>query len=80
MVPLILTDDQKHCQLHISSALLHNAQMFDRVITGLKHVVFNMTQKQNARACSGKHTSAKKSLHVQDYACVFSQSQLDSSL
>jgi hypothetical protein len=34
MVPWILTDDQKQCQPHISSDLLHNAEMFDRVITG----------------------------------------------
>jgi dTDP-4-dehydrorhamnose 3,5-epimerase-like enzyme len=33
MVPLILTDDQKR-QLHISSNLLHNTEMLDRVITG----------------------------------------------
>jgi hypothetical protein len=33
MVPRILTDDQKH-RLHISSDLLYNAEMFDRVITG----------------------------------------------
>ena len=32
-VPRILTHDQKH-RLHISSDLLHNAEMFDRVITG----------------------------------------------
>jgi hypothetical protein len=29
----ILIDDQKQCQLHILSDLLHNAEMFDRVIT-----------------------------------------------
>jgi len=34
MVPQILTHDQKLCRLHISSALLHNAEMFNRVITG----------------------------------------------
>jgi hypothetical protein len=33
LVPRILIDDQKH-QIHISSDLLHNADMFDRVITG----------------------------------------------
>ena len=33
MVPRILTYDQKQCQLHISSDLLRNAEMFDRVIT-----------------------------------------------
>jgi len=34
MVPRILTHDQKQRRLHISSDLLHNAEMFDRVITG----------------------------------------------
>jgi hypothetical protein len=33
MVPRILTHDQKR-RLHISSDLLRNAEMFDRVITG----------------------------------------------
>ena len=33
MVPRILTHDQKQRQLHISSDLLCNAEMFDRVIT-----------------------------------------------
>jgi hypothetical protein len=31
-MPRILTDDQKQRWLHISSDLLHNAEMFDRVI------------------------------------------------
>ena len=34
MVPRILTHDQKQLRLHISSDLLRNAEMFDRVITG----------------------------------------------
>jgi hypothetical protein len=34
MAPQILTDDQKQHRLHISSDLLHSAEMFDRVITG----------------------------------------------
>ena len=34
MVPRILTHDQKQLRLHISSDLLSNADMFDRVITG----------------------------------------------
>ena len=33
MVPRILTHDQKQRRLHISSDLLSNAEMFDRVIT-----------------------------------------------
>jgi hypothetical protein len=34
IVPRILTADQKQRWLHISSDLLHNAEMFYRVITG----------------------------------------------
>jgi hypothetical protein len=34
MVPRILTNDQKQRWLHISSDLLHNAEMFHTVITG----------------------------------------------
>jgi hypothetical protein len=34
VVPRILTHGQKQRRLHISSDLLRNAQMFDRVITG----------------------------------------------
>jgi hypothetical protein len=34
MVPRILSHDQKQWLLHISSDLLRNAEMFDRVITG----------------------------------------------
>jgi len=34
MVPRILTHDQKQRRIHISSDLLRNAEMFDRVITG----------------------------------------------
>jgi len=45
MVPRILTHGQKRRRLHISSDLLRNAEMFDRIIT----------RKQNDRACSGKH-------------------------
>jgi histone-lysine N-methyltransferase SETMAR len=34
MVPRITTNDQKQLRHHISSDLLRNAEMFDRVITG----------------------------------------------
>jgi hypothetical protein len=34
MMPQILTHDQQQHRLLISSDLLHNAEMFDRVITG----------------------------------------------
>jgi hypothetical protein len=33
MVPRIFKDDEKQCRLHISTDLLHNAEMSDRVIT-----------------------------------------------
>jgi hypothetical protein len=34
MVPRILTNEHKQHWFHISSDLLHNAEMYDRVITG----------------------------------------------
>jgi AraC-like DNA-binding protein len=34
MVPRMLTDDLKQRRLHISSDLLHNVEMFDRIISG----------------------------------------------
>jgi len=54
MGPRILTHDQKH-QLHISSDLLRNAEMFYRVITGDETWCFQYNWKQNDRVCSGKH-------------------------
>jgi hypothetical protein len=41
MVPRMLTDDQKHRQLHISHYLLHNVEMSDRAITS-GNVVFSI--------------------------------------
>ena len=56
MVPRILTHDQKQRRLHISSDLLRNAEMFDRVITGDETFCFQYdSEKKNDRACSGKH-------------------------
>jgi len=81
MVPRILTHDQKQRRLHISSDLLRNAEMCDRVITVRKRGVFNTTRKQNDRACNGKHRIhlGRKSTHVsvagQDHACVLLRSQ-----
>jgi hypothetical protein len=36
MVSQILTDDQKQRRLYISPDVLHNAEMFDRVITSVE--------------------------------------------
>ena len=72
MVPRILTHDQKRHWLHISSDLLRNAEMFDRVIRGDKTWCFQQIQKQNDRACSGKyriHLSRKK------HACLVRRSR-----
>ena len=55
MVPRISTQDQKQRRLHISSDLLHNAEMCDRVITGDETLCFQYDQKQNDPAYSGKH-------------------------
>jgi hypothetical protein len=35
MLPLIFTDDQECC-IHIQSDILHNAEMFERIIAGDK--------------------------------------------
>jgi hypothetical protein len=59
MVPRILTYDQKKCRLHISSDLLHNAEMFNTFIPAMKRRVFNTTRKQNGRACSEKQNSPR---------------------
>jgi len=42
MVPWILTYDQKQHRFHISSDLLCNAEMFDRVITGDETWMFSI--------------------------------------
>jgi hypothetical protein len=55
IVPRVLTRDQKQRWLRISSDLLCNAEMFDRPLPVVKHGAFNMAQKQNDIACSGKH-------------------------
>jgi len=77
MVPRILTPDQKHCQLYISSDLLCNAEMFDRVITGDEMWCFQYEpgKKRQSMQWKTEFTSAEKSTHVsvagQDHACVF---------
>jgi hypothetical protein len=82
MVLRILTDNQRQRWLHSSSVPLHNADMFDRVITGDKRGVGNATRKQDVRAYSEKHRiqlGRKKStnvfLAVQDHAFVFLPSE-----
>jgi hypothetical protein len=80
---IILTDDQK-CQLHISSDLLHSAEMFDRVITGdetrsfqwprnkmPQHIVENRIHLGHKNHSCLAHSSRP---------CLFLQSQGDSSL
>ena len=87
MVPRILKHDQKQRRLHISSALLRNAEMFDRVITGDETWCFQYdpeTKRQSMQCKTQNSPRPKKSTHVsvagQDYACVFLRSQGDSSL
>jgi transposase len=58
MVPRFLTRDQKQHRLYITSDLLCNAEMFDRVITGGETWCFQYDsggKKKNDRACSVKH-------------------------
>jgi len=87
MVPRILTRDQKQRRLHISSYLLRNAEMIDRVITGDKTWCFQCEPKTKRQRMQWKTQNShrpKKSTHVsvagQDHACVFLRSQGDSSL
>jgi len=87
MVPRILTHDQKQRRLHISSDLLRNAEMFDRVITGEKMWCFQCDQETKQQSMQWKTQNSprpKKSTHVsvagQDHAWGFLRSQGDSSL
>jgi hypothetical protein len=85
MVPGILTHDQKR-RLRISSYLLRNAEVFDRVIAGDETWCFQYDREAKRQSMQWKteFTSAEKSTHVsgagQGHACVFLRSQGDSSL
>jgi histone-lysine N-methyltransferase SETMAR len=62
MVPRILTHDQE-CQLHISSDLLRNAEMFDRVITSAETWCFQCnpeTKRQSMQWKTQNSTRLKK--------------------
>jgi hypothetical protein len=87
MVPRILTRGQKQRLLHISSDVLYNAEMFDRVITGDKTWCFQYDpeKKRQSMQCKTQNSSRlKKSTHVsvagRDHACGFLRSHEDSSL
>jgi histone-lysine N-methyltransferase SETMAR len=62
MVPRILTHDQKQRRLHISSDLLRNAEMFDRVITCVKTWCFQYDPETKRQSMQWKTqtTSAEK--------------------
>ena len=82
MVPRILTHDQKQRRLHISSDLLRNADMFDRVITVDETWCFQYdpkTKRQSMKWKTQNSPQPEKSTHVsvagQDHACVFLRSQ-----
>ena len=85
MVPRILTHDQKH-QLHISSDLLCNAEMFNRVITGDEMWCFQYDPETKRECMQWKtqNSPRPKSTHVsvagQDHSYVLLRSQRDSSL
>jgi hypothetical protein len=82
IVPRILTHDQKQRWLHI----LHNAEMFDRVITSYETWCFQYDPDTKRQSMQWKtdFTSAENSMHVsvagQEHAFVFLRSQGDSSL
>ena len=88
MVPRILTHDQKQRRrLHISSDILRNAEMFDRVITGGETWCFQYdleTKRQSIQWKTQNSPRPKKKTHVSvaghDHACVLFRSQGDSSL
>jgi hypothetical protein len=87
IVPQILTDDQKQCQLHIWSDLSYNAEMFDGVITSNEtwwcFQCDPETKRQSMQWKTQNSPRPKKahvSLAVQDHAFVFLQSQGHSSL
>jgi AraC-like DNA-binding protein len=86
MVPSILTDDQKR-QIHISFDILYSVKMFNRVVTCDETWCFQYNLEIKRLSMQWKtqeFTLAEKSTHVslavQDHACVFLQSQGDSSL
>jgi hypothetical protein len=54
MMPRILTDDQKQSRLHISSDLLRNAEMFDRVITGHEMWYFQYEPERKHQSIQSK--------------------------
>jgi hypothetical protein len=76
MVPQILTDDQKR-QLHISSNLLYNAEVFVRVITGGEMWCFQYEPERKRQSMQWKTQNSPRlrkahvSLAVQDHACMF---------
>jgi len=68
MVPRILTHDQKQRRrLHISSDILSNAEMFDRVITGGETWCFQYdteTKRQSIQWKTQNSPRPKKNAHV----------------
>jgi hypothetical protein len=64
MVPQILTDGE--CRLHISSGLLHNAEMFDTVITGDEMWWFQYDPETKCQSMQWKteFALAEKSMHI----------------
>jgi hypothetical protein len=81
MVSRILTHDQKR-RLHISSYLLQNAEMFDRIITSDETWCFQYNPEAKRQSMQWKTQNSprpKKSTYVfivgQDHSCVFLRSQ-----
>jgi hypothetical protein len=66
IVPQFSTDDQKQHQLHISSDLLHNAEMFDRLITGDKTWRFQYVPETKHQSMQWKtqNSSRPKKAHT----------------
>jgi len=66
LVPRILTHDQKQCWLRISSDLLRNAEMFDRIITGDETWCFqyDLETKQQSMQWKKQNSPQLKKAHV----------------
>jgi hypothetical protein len=82
IVPWILTHDQKQRQFHISSDLLRNAEMFDRVITADETWCFQYNPETNQQSMQWKTQNSPWSKKARmsrsqvktDHACVFLRS------
>jgi predicted transcriptional regulator len=72
MVPRIFTHDQEKRRLHISSDLLSNAEMFDKVITSDEKWCFQYDPETKRQSMQWK---AQNSPRLKKHACLGSRSR-----